>query len=117
MIDMKKGTTNPHLKKLIIDLKKTKSRAWKSVASKLEGSNRRRSEVSVRKINRYSKVDDTVIVPGKVLSDGGLDHKVTVAALSFSAKARDKINLKGEIVSIRSVLEKNPKGSKIKILV
>ena len=60
---------------------------------------------------------ESVVVPGKVLSDGKLDHKVTVAALGFSKNAEAKIvNAGSEAISIAELAERNPKGSNVKIM-
>lgn len=48
---------------------------------------RRRRSVNLDKINKYTKDGDNVIVPGKVLSDGRMEHKINIAAMEFSGKA------------------------------
>lgn len=101
-------------------LKKTaienKAAVWKRVASDLEKSTRRRRIVNIYKIEKYTKDNDVIVVPGKVLGTGDLNKKVTVAAFNFSDEAYRKIKEKGNPVSIRELLEKNPKGSKIKLM-
>jgi len=47
-----------------------------------------------------------VIVPGKVLGDGEMDHKITIAALSFSQQAREKLK-ECKIVSIEELAKSN----------
>ena len=114
------GPTNEHLKSLIQDLKvlgnEKKSNLWKRVASDLEKPTRIRRKVNIDKINLYSKDDEVVIVPGKVLAKGDLDKKVKVAAFQFSESAKEKINKKGKAISIKELMKENPKGSKIKLL-
>jgi len=57
------------------------------------------------------------VVPGKVLGAGRIDHPVHVAAFSFSDQARFKIlRAKGKCLSILELMEKNPKGTNVKIL-
>jgi large subunit ribosomal protein L18e len=71
----------------------------------------------VSKINRYTEPNDYVIVPGKVLGAGELDHPVTVAAFSFSKTAIDKITRAGgRVISIFKLLEERPTGSNVKII-
>ncbi|MGL6298005.1 MAG: 50S ribosomal protein L18e [Methanobacteriaceae archaeon] len=113
--------TNPSLINLIDDLKKKsfeeKVSIWKDVAKRLNKSSRRQSEVNISKINRYSDDSETVLIPGKVLSSGELNHKVSVVALKFSESAQEKIeNAGGECIYINDILDKNPKGNNIKIL-
>ena len=68
-------------------------------------------------IARYANADETVLVPGKVLSNGDLTEKVNVAAFKFSQKAQEKIeSAGGECVSIDDIMESNPKGSNIRIM-
>ena len=113
--------TNPNLIELIDKLKK-KSKSedaaiWKDVADRLGRSNRRTSEVNLSDINRHAEADETILVPGKVLSNGELDKKVNVVALKFSAKAQEKIeSAGGECISIDEIIETNPKGSNIRII-
>ena len=93
-----------------------KSPLWKQVASDLEKSSKRRSIVNLYKINRYARADETVIVAGKVLSVGDLDHKVTVAAFNFSVEATEKINKVGKAISITELIKEAPQGKRIRIL-
>lgn len=113
--------TNPKITQLITSLKeksyKEEAAIWKEIARKLEKSTRRQAEVNLSKINRHTQPDDMVLVPGKVLSSGALDHKVQVAALDFSSKAAEKIvTAGGEVLDIGELVEKNPKGTGVKII-
>jgi len=121
MSKKKLKATNPELLNLIRLLKKkakeTRSRIWRDVAERLSVSRRRRIAVNVSRINRYTKKGEVVVVPGKVLGAGKLEHSVTVAAFTFSKTAKDKIlKAKGKCLSIPELIKKNPKGSKIKII-
>ena len=83
----------------------------------LSKSKRRRVTVNISKISRYTKENDEVIVPGKVLGSGAISHPVKVAAFDFSDKARSKIiKAKGECLTIPELAEMNPKGSNVKII-
>ena len=115
------GPTNIHLQKLIADLKKQSavhnSRLWKRIAIELEKPTRQRREVNLSKINRYTKENENIIVPGKVLAAGDLDHPVTIAALRFSSQALAKIaRAKGKAVLISDFIKEDPKGKKIRII-
>ena len=92
-------------------------KVWKRIASDLEKPTRRRATVNLYKINQNTKDEETVIVPGKVLSVGELDHKVNVAAFNFSTEARNKIvNAKGKVLTIYELLKLNPKGKGVRII-
>ncbi len=113
--------TNPKITQLITNLKEKsyteEAAIWKDIARKLEKSTRSKAEVNLSQINRHTKTDDLVLVPGKVLSSGALDHKVQIAALDFSKKAAEKIVIAGgECMEINQLVEKNPKGTGVKII-
>jgi len=60
---------------------------------------------------------ETVVVPGKVLGAGKIDHPINVAAFAFSDQARLKIlKAKGKCLSILELMKKNPKGANVKII-
>ena len=109
--------TNPELKNLIRELKRLSKKEnvniWNAIAKQLEKSTRRRSAVNLQRINKYCKDNETIIIPGKVLSSGNLDKKVTVAALQFSEKAKEKIK---NHLTIHELMKKNPNGSKMRII-
>jgi len=114
-------STNPELIKLIRDLKKQSQESetglWRSLAKRLASSKRSRVAVNVSRLNRYTKEGETVIVPGKVLGAGKPDHQLTVAAFAFSDVAKSKIqNAKGNCLSIRDLMKKNPTGKNVKLM-
>jgi len=87
------------------------------VADRLSRSRRRSIAVNISRLNRYTKDGETVVVPGKVLGAGKMDHPVHVAAFAFSEGARLKIlKAKGKCLSILELAEKNPKGTNVKII-
>mgnify|MGYP001575128374 FL=1 len=117
-IKMRKITkSNPLLLDLVTELKKTstskKAKIWKAVADELLKPTRKMREVNIDKINRVTKENDVIVIPGKVLGKGSLDHKVTVSAFNFSESARKKLN---NILTIQELLKKNPKGSGVRII-
>ncbi|MHC1623912.1 MAG: 50S ribosomal protein L18e [Candidatus Methanospirareceae archaeon] len=119
---MRRGKkTDPKIERLIEDLKRiSRERSaplWRDIAKRLEKPRRHYAEVNLSKINRYSAKNDTIVVPGKVLSAGAIEKPVTIAALGFSKKAYEKISSCGKCVSIEELMETNPKGSGVKIIV
>ena len=113
--------SNPILVNLIQDLKKkayeNNAPIWKDIAERLEKPSRQRIVVNVSRINRYTKDGDVVVVPGKVLGAGSINHKVTVAAIGFSKTAYEKIvSAGGKCLHILDLAYQNPKGSNIKII-
>ena len=114
------GSTNPLLRDLIQELKKKSIEhgvnIWKRIANDLEKPTRKRRIINLYKINKYTKENETIIVPGKVLAVGDLDHAVTVAAFNFSGAALDKINKVGKAILINELIKESPKGKRIRIL-
>jgi len=112
--------TNPNLVMLVEELKKAssihKSRLWKRIAADLEKGTRQRRIVNLARLNRFTKENETIIVPGKVLGSGNLSHKLTVAAFSFSQSAMDEINKNGKAIPISDLIKQDPKGKKIRII-
>ncbi len=113
-------TTNPHLRDLIRNLKKKAIQEeqdfWKRLATDLEKPRRQRRAVNISRINRFTEDGDFIVVPGKVLATGELNHKLTVAAWKFSKKAEEKINTNGKVMSLDTLLDTDIKGKKIKII-
>ena len=90
---------------------------WSRLADDLGKSRKNRSEVNLDKINKLTKAKDTVVVAGKVLGNGTLDHEVTIACFKMSSTAKDKIEkVKGSVVGIGELVAKNPKGTRVIIL-
>ena len=108
--------TNPYLIELIKNLEKLankeKVKLWKVIAKELKKSTRRKREVNLFHINRVTKENDTIIVPGKVLGTGDVNHKVNVAAFQFSEAAKNKLNT----MTIEELMKKNPKAKGVKII-
>ena len=110
-------STNPIKYDLIIKLQNTKRRIWKNIAEKLNKRRKNAIKVNLNKINKFSKENEVIIVPGKVLGEGSIDHKITLAAFSYSESAKIKLlDCKTTILSIDELLEKNPSGANVKII-
>jgi large subunit ribosomal protein L18e len=114
-------SANPELIQLIRFLKKQgrekEAGVWRDVAKHLAKSRQQRAAVNLSRINRYTQKGDAVVVPGKLLGAGVLDHSVTVAAFSASEMAKEKLKAaKAKYLSIPELVEKNPTGAKVKIL-
>ena len=115
------GPSNEHLKALIQELRKEsstqKNAIWKRIAKDLEKPTRQRRQVNISRINRNTKANEIVIVPGKVLGTGTLNHALVIAAWSFSQGAVKRIEqAKGKCLSIQDLLKQNPKGKDVRII-
>ena len=111
---------NERLKELISSLKKQsieqKTVFWKRIALELERPTRQQRIVNLSKIDKYSNDNDIIIIPGKLLSGGELNKKVTIVAYSYSRSVADKVNGKASILSIEEAMKKYPKGNNLKII-
>lgn len=117
----KTGPTNQQLKELVKDLKsesyKQKAAIWRRVALDLEKPTRSRRVVNLSRLNRFTKENEIVIVPGKVLGAGALNHGLTIAAFAFSQSAKEQIEgANGKCITIQELVKQNPSGKNIKII-
>ena len=115
------GPTNPILIKLIVELKKRgneqNAKIWGRVADDLERPTRQRRVVNLSSISRYTKENEIVVVPGKVLGAGDLEHKITISAFQISDGAKEKIEKAGaKIVPLLELSKENPSGKGIRIM-
>jgi large subunit ribosomal protein L18e len=113
--------TNEELIKLVHFLRNSSvandAAVWRAAADQLKGTRSRRREVNISRIARSTSTNQTVLIPGKVLGSGRIGHPVRVAAFKFSASAAKGIaEAGGECLSIRELVDSNPKGIGIKIL-
>ena len=115
------GPTNPILQNLISELKKKSKEQsinlWKRVANDLEKPTRQRRVVNLSSISRHTKENEIIVVPGKVLGAGNLEHKLTISAFQFSDGAKEKIEKVGaKIVTLLELSKENPSGKGIRII-
>ena len=90
---------------------------WLEVAGILSGPRRKSINLNIGEINEKSEEGDTVVVPGKVLSQGEIDKKIKIIAMKFSEKAREKLlKSKTQVSGIAEEIKKNPEAKAIRIL-
>ncbi len=118
---MRTKTTNEQQKRLLILLKRQSrtpgGRIWRTLYERLQGPRRARVVVNVADLQRHFEKGHTMVVPGKVLSEGIVTDKLQVAAVSFSSKARTKIKaVGGKCFSLEQLAEKNPSGKNLRLI-
>jgi large subunit ribosomal protein L18e len=90
---------------------------WTSVADRLERARHQNPAVNVGQLERLAATDETLVVPGKVLADGDLSKKLTVAAFSYSSGARTKIHAAGgRALSLHDLVHTNPSGAGVRLI-
>jgi large subunit ribosomal protein L18e len=118
---LKRLSSNPiiaeTLKKLESVSKEQNTSFWIGVIDMISRPNSSRSVVNVGKISQLTKENDAVLIPGKMLGDGLVDHAVTVGALFTSKAAVKKIaTAGGSVLSIVEFAEKYPDGSGVIVM-
>jgi len=89
---------------------------WRDLAKRLGKSSRRWANVNISKIAKHLNADEIALVPGKVLGDGAATD-IKVAAVNFSAQAREKIEAAGgTCYGIRDLVEQHADGKNIRII-
>lgn len=89
---------------------------WRDLARRLQKARRHWAEVNVDKIARHLNEGEIALVPGKVLGDGPA-RGIQVAAVGFSAQARQKIEQAGgTCYTIRELVEQHADGKHIRII-
>jgi large subunit ribosomal protein L18e len=112
------GPSNVNTRKLIRSLWKTKTGLWRRVSEILSKPSRNRPEINLYRLNKLTKENDVVVVPGKILGAGTLDHPITVSSLMVSELALTKLTeSKSNHMSIEQMMKKYKKGSNVKILI
>lgn len=103
---------------LAVEKASKKSRFWRRVKELLSRPGSRAPEVNVGKIAHLTAPGDRVVVPGKVLGKGEINHSITIAAFSFSSSALSKLKTSGcAVMPIDEFTEVEPRGSGVKIIV
>jgi large subunit ribosomal protein L18e len=88
---------------------------WKAIARGLNRPRRVRYETDLKRLERFAKPRETIAVPGVVLSQGELRKPLTVAAVRFTPRAREKIEKAGgRCISMQELMEKSP--SRVRIM-
>jgi large subunit ribosomal protein L18e len=114
--------TNIQLKSLIAELGKLSNqenkKIWGKIANEFKKPTRNSKAINLNKINYLSKENDIIIVPGKILGNGELEHKITIAAFKISSQAHEKIKQSNsEFYFLDEFIKKNPKIKNARILV
>jgi len=105
------------INKLLTKSREEDARIWRDVAQRLNSPTRSKIVVNVGKINRYADKDKIILVPGKVLGSGTIDHPVTVSSIDFSETAYKKIiDAGGRCLTIDDLVKESPKGSNVLII-
>ena len=120
-LKLKRRVENPIIReavKKIRTVSKTGNKNfWSNIEEMILRPRSRRPEVNIGKISKLTKENDIVLVPGKLLGDGILDHPVTVSALFASKSAIRKVQeAGGTYLPLTEFVDRFPDVSNIKVL-
>lgn len=113
--------TNPQILNLIKDLhgayEQHKAGIWLTAAKALEAASKSHSVLSLKQLNMLTEKNEKVLVLGKILGTGSLEHALEVYSFCISKSALEGIKKsKGTYGTVEELIKKHPDGSKIKIL-
>lgn len=114
----KERKSNPETISIVNFLKKQQDPLWRAVAALITRPRRKAVAVNIEKINKLTSGSEIVLVPGKILSKGELEHEAVVIALKFSESARKKLAKKANLMTIHEFIKKRNdfKGIPVKII-
>ena len=108
---------NPIKRHTLTLLRQSSKKSWRLIchyiSKQLESHKSQITNVNVSKVSTLTKEGDVILIPGKGLGSGIIDHKIHRGALSFSGVAIEKIRrADGEPLSIQAFIQKyiNHKG-------
>ena len=91
--------------------KKNEAPIWSRLAALALKPSSSRRVVNLTRINKTTKENDILFVPGKVLGTGNISHKITLSSFSMSATAVNKIiQTGGKIMTYSDMIKKYPTG-------
>ena len=91
--------------------KKNEAPIWSKLADLALKSSSSKRTVNLTRINKITKENDVVFVPGKILGTGNLSHKITLCSFSISTNAANKIIQNGgKIMTYSDMIKKYPTG-------
>ena len=93
--------------------KKNKTSIWRSLEQEVSKARSIRREVNIS----VTKNGEVIVVPGKVLGSGEMDHSLTVCAFSISEMAAKKItDVGGKVITLNELIDRYPDGRGVRII-
>ncbi len=97
--------------------KKNDAAIWKKLRSFILKPSSSRRIVNLTKIDKITKDNDVLFVPGKVLGTGNISHNISLCSFSISRTATKKIiQSGGKIMKLSDIIEKYPTGKGVTII-
>lgn len=97
--------------------KKNKTSIWRSLEHEISKARSIRREVNISRLSSVTKNGEVIVVPGKVLGSGEMDHKLTVCAFFISNMAAKKItDVGGRVITLNELIDRYPDGRGVRII-
>jgi len=97
--------------------RENKARIWAVAADQLSRPRRARAALNVTHVSRSTKPDSLVLIPGKLLGAGVINHRVVIGAFEYSAAAHEKIEQAGgQCMALKDFVSRYPRGSNVTIM-
>jgi len=97
--------------------KKNKAPIWAKLADLAVKPSSSMRVVNLTRINKITKNNDILFVPGKVLGTGNISHKITLCSFSISTSAAKKIiQSGGAILKSSDMIQKYPTGKNVMLI-
>ena len=107
--------TNPEVKATI--LAAARNPQWIKYSKILSFPTRKHLAVNLSDIDKKASTADTILVPGKILSQGTITKKIRICSFSISKSAKDKLKeTKSEWVPIIKEIKENPRADGLKLI-
>jgi len=91
--------------------KKNEAPIWSRLAKLAIKPSSAKRVVNLSRINKTTKDNDILFVPGKVLGTGNMSHKITLSSFSMSVTAAKKIiQTGGSIITYSDMIKKYQTG-------
>ena len=96
--------------------KKNEAPIWSRLAKLATKPSSSKRVVNLSRINKTTKDNDVLFVPGKVLGTGNISHKIILSSFSMSTTAAKKIiQTGGNIMTYSDMIKKYPTGKGVMI--
>ena len=96
--------------------KKNEAPIWSRLAELAIKPSTSKRVVNLTRINKITKDNDVLFVPGKVLGTGNISHKIILSSFSISTTAAKKIiQTGGKIITYSDMIKKYPTGKGVTI--
>lgn len=97
--------------------KKNNAPIWSRLAELALKPKSAKRTINLGQINKITKENQVIVVPGKVLGTGNLSHKIMLCSFSISNSGAKKIlQSGGKILSFTELIKTHPTGKGVAVI-